>query len=135
MAAKLAHAGNMTLWGPGQDGFLYFVSGDLTDAVYGIDCVASFGFEVGSEIYEQCEEVEGKIVPMMFQNFLYATKTARAPYRIPLGPDVLKIMVNDTAEPDSVAVTAKVSDDALIVNHAQFPEGQGQRHPDHEFHL
>jgi hypothetical protein len=126
MAAKLAHAGNYTLWGPGQDDFIYFVNGDATDAAYGMDCVASFGFELGTEFYESCEALENEIVPMMYQNLLYSAKTARAPYQLALGPDVLEITVEST-DTDSILVHAKVSDDAFIVRHAKFPENARKR--------
>ncbi|KAL3915152.1 MAG: hypothetical protein SGILL_005781 [Bacillariaceae sp.] len=129
MAAKLAKAGNYTLWGPGQDDFKYFVGGDATDAAYGMDCVASFGFELGRTFYEPCDVLESDILPVTFQNLLYAAKTARAPYQIPLGPDILQIRIDDFSDPEYIEVMAKVSDDAMIVDHAKFPEGQRKRHP------
>jgi carboxypeptidase T len=128
MASKLAHAGNYTLWGPGQDDFLYFVAGDATDATYGIDCVASFGFEIGSMWYASCEEFESTIAPTMTKNLLYAAKTAGAPFLIPLGPDVLNIQVTRANDSTPLVVTAFVSSGALIVDHAKFEVGRKQAH-------
>lgn len=123
MASKLAHAGNYSLWGPGQDGFLYFVGGDATDAAYGIDCVASFGFEIGSMWYAPCDEFQSSIVPIMTKNLIYAAKAAGAPYRIPLGPDVISMRLKKPNE-EETTLTAKVSSRALVVNHAKFEPGQ-----------
>ena len=36
--------------------------------------------------------------------------------------------MDDLLEADGLVVNAKVSDDALIVDHAKFPEGQRHRH-------
>ncbi|CAB9517442.1 Mast cell carboxypeptidase A [Seminavis robusta] len=119
MSSKLAHPGNYSLWGPGQDGFLYFVSGDATDATYGINCVASFGFEIGSQFYADCFELESSIAPKLHESLLYAAKSAISPYTIPLGPDVLTISV-DTTTASSAQLTVAVSDAALIVDHAKF---------------
>jgi carboxypeptidase T len=119
MAAKLAHPGNYSLWGPGQDGFLYFVSGDATDATYGVDCVASYGYEIGSEFYAPCEELESSIVPILSASLLYAAKAVSAPYKIPLGPDILNICVDNT-DPSNTILTVNASDEALIVPYAKF---------------
>jgi carboxypeptidase T len=130
MASKLAKAGNYSLWGPGQDDFLYFVSGDATDATYGIDCVASFGFEIGSKWYASCEEFESSIAPTMTKNLLYAAKAARAPFLIPLGPDILDIQITRANNANAPLVaTVNVSSGALIVDHAKFEEGRKQVYP------
>ena len=125
MSAKLAHPGNYQLWGPEQEGFLYFVSGDASDAIYGMGCVFSVGYEIGSEFYSPCDELESEIVPIMQESLLYAAKCASAPYLLPLGPDVLSIDINST-DPSNVVMIVEVSDDALIVNHAVFDSNPGQ---------
>lgn len=123
MAAKLSMPGNYSLWGPGQDGFLYFVSGDATDTAYGIDCIASFGYEVGTEWYEPCDLYETSTLPVVYESLLYAAKTVSAPYKIPLGPDVLSITTEWKNETGvlSLMLTATVSDVQNIVDHAVFP--------------
>ena len=125
MSAKLAHPGNYQLWGPEQEGFLYFVSGDASDAIYGMGCVFSVGYEIGSEFYSPCDELESEIVPIMQESLLYAAKCASAPYLLPLGPDVLSIDINST-DPSNVVMIVEVSDDDLIVNHAVFDSNPGQ---------
>ena len=122
MAAKLAKPGDYELWGPEQDGFLYFVSGDVTDTTYGIDCIASFGYEVGTEFYEPCGLFESRTLPAVHESLLYAAKTVSAPYRIPLGPDILSISaeVQDGTQ-EVVLLTAQVSDVMNIVDKAVFP--------------
>lgn len=122
MAAKLAKPGDYTLWGPGQNGFLYFVSGDATDTTYGIDCIPSFGYEIGTNMYEPCDLFERHTVPVVHKSLLYAAKTASAPYKIPLGPDVLSINGTvDDIEPERLVLTVEISDVHGIVDHAVFP--------------
>ncbi|CAB9497126.1 Probable metallocarboxypeptidase A [Seminavis robusta] len=121
LSAKLARPGNYTLWGPGQSGFLYFVSGDATDATYGIDCIASVGYEIGSQFYASCTELKSSIVPILTESLLYAAKSVSAPYKIPLGPDILNICV-DNSDPTQTTMTLKASDEALIVPWAVYDD-------------
>lgn len=122
MASKLAQPGNYSLWGPGQDGFLYYVAGDSTDAIYGIDCIPAFGYEIGSQFYANCTELEEDIMPIMYESLLYAAKTVSAPYKIPLGPDLTNVCV-DNRDPQKTTMVAHASDEALIVGHTIF-EGE-----------
>ena len=79
----------------------------------------SFGFEIGSEWYASCSELEDSIVPIMTQSLLYAAKSVSAPYKIPLGPDIMEIEV-DASDPSNTLITVHVSDEALIVASAKF---------------
>lgn len=90
-ASKLAWFGNYQLWGPGSEGFLYAVSGDCTDTMYGQYCIASYGYELGTTFSETCEDWRDKVVPVTFQSFLFAAKMVLAPYKLPKGPDILTI--------------------------------------------
>ena len=92
MAAKLAYFGNYQLWGPGSDGFLYTVSGDATDATYGQHCINSYGYELGTQFYETCEDWEALVKPIAFQSFMYAAKVVYKSYKLPQGPDILTMV-------------------------------------------
>jgi carboxypeptidase T len=108
-AAKLANPGNYKLWGPGQDGFLYVVSGDATDATYGIMCVPSYGYEIGTQYYVACDEFENDVLPIVFESFFYAAKSATSAYNIPQGPDIMSIDVGDQTD-GMISLTIRASD-------------------------
>jgi hypothetical protein len=109
MARKLASFGRYGLWGPKQPDFVYAASGGSVDTMYGLHCVASFGFEVGNDFYEICEDFEDNTYPVNLQALIYSTKVASAPFRIPKGPDVLSLKIQSTTA-DSITVTVSVSD-------------------------
>jgi len=96
MSSKLAYFGKYRLWGPGSDDFLYTVSGDASDAMYGQYCINSYGFELGTQFYETCEDWERFVKPFAFQSFMYAAKTVYKSYKLPQGPDVLSIEASET---------------------------------------
>jgi hypothetical protein len=110
MARKLASFGGYGLGSHGQQNFLYPVGGDITDTMYGYRCVPSFGFEFGTTFYESCANFEDTLFPVKYEALLYAAKVASAPFKIPKGPDVLSLNIEDTTL-DSITVTALVSDD------------------------
>jgi hypothetical protein len=78
--------------------------------MYGLHCVASFGFEVGNAFYQKCNEFEAKVFPINYETLIYAAKVASAPFKIPKGPDVLLLEIISTTS-DSVNVTVLVSDE------------------------
>jgi carboxypeptidase T len=108
-AAKLANPGNYSLWGPGQDGFLYVVSGDATDATYGIMCVPSYGYEIGPQFYTPCDEFEQDVLPIVFESFFYAAKSATSAYNIPQGPDIMSIDIGGQTD-GIISLTIRASD-------------------------
>jgi carboxypeptidase T len=112
MATKLASFGGYGLWGPGQPDFLYPVSGDSTDFMYGHHCVGSFGFEIGTDFYETCTSFQNVVVPENVQALLLAAKVASAPFMITKGPDVMDMTATRKAVLRRVTVTATVSDSA-----------------------
>lgn len=91
MSSKLASFGNYKLWGPGSSDFLYTVSGDATDATYGQHCINSYGYELGTQFYETCEDWEALVKPIAFKSFMYAAKVVYKSYKLPQGPDILSI--------------------------------------------
>jgi carboxypeptidase T len=109
LATKLASFGGYGLWGPGQPDFLYPVSGDSTDFMYGHHCASSFGFEIGTEFYQSCSTFQDSVVPDMMPALILAAKVASAPYTLSTGPDVLE-MTATRGGASSVTVTATVSD-------------------------
>lgn len=124
MSSKLAFLGNYTLWGPAQDGFLYFVSCDATDATYGMDCITSYGYETGSSWYATCSELVNDIIPTVHESFMFAAKCVKAPYKTPLGPDVISIDLSRNGPRSNMfSLSLAVSDEDYIVPHAIFEEG------------
>jgi carboxypeptidase T len=77
--------------------------------MYGLHCVASFTFEVGSAFYQKCNEFEAEVFPSNYEALIYATKVASAPFKIPKGPDVMSLEIESTIT-NSVTVTVLVSD-------------------------
>jgi carboxypeptidase T len=112
MATKLASFGGYGLWGPGQPDFLYPVSGDTSDFMYGHHCAASFGFEIGTDFYETCNSFQDVVVPQTIQALILAAKVASAPFVITKGPDVMDMTGARKAGGRRVTVTATVSDSA-----------------------
>jgi hypothetical protein len=126
MARKLASFGGYGLWGPGQPEFLYPVSGDMSDTMYGYHCVASFGFEVGTTFYENCTSFEETVFPVNYNALLYAAKVASAPFKIPKGPDVLSLKIENTTS-DSITVTVLVSDEKRSVAYGEAFNATGSQ--------
>jgi hypothetical protein len=127
MARKLASFGNYKLWGPGQPDFGYAVGGDTTDTMYGLYCVASFGFEVGNAFYEECNQFEAEVFPINYQALIYAARVARAPFKIPKGPDVLSLEIESTIS-DSITMTVLVSDEERSIAYGEAFAATGSQH-------
>lgn len=111
LGSKLASLNGYTAQ---QSSKLYPVTGTTTDFAYGELGVASFLFELGSNLdgfYPSCSRYNAIIGPNL-QALLYATKIARTPYITSFGPDVSEIdltpsiITNDT----DVIVSATVDD-------------------------
>jgi hypothetical protein len=78
---------------PQQASDLYPASGTNDDWAYGELGVAAFTFEIGSSrdgFYPPCSRYDALVEPNL-DALLYAARVARAPYRLPFGPDVLSI--------------------------------------------
>jgi hypothetical protein len=89
LGRKLASFNRYT---PKQASGLYPADGTTDDWSYGELGIASYTFEIGSEFYPSCSQVDGLIQPNL-QALLYAAKVARAPYLLPLGPDASDLTI------------------------------------------
>ena len=100
LGRKLAYSNGYT---PEQAIGLYPTDGTTDDYAYGELGVASYTFELGTSFFQDCSTFENTIVPTNFPSLLYALKAAKAPYQLPLGPEVINI---DLDQGDSSAVPA-----------------------------
>ena len=76
---------------PQQAVGLYPTTGTTDDYAYGELGVAGFCFELGTAFFQSCSTYENQILPGNLPALLYAAKVARAPYKIPAGPDILSL--------------------------------------------
>jgi hypothetical protein len=79
---------------------LYPTDGTTDDFAYGDLGVAAYTFELGTAFFQDCASFESRIYPDNRGALLYALRSARAPYRLPAGPDALDLR----AEPDLAAI-------------------------------
>ncbi len=86
MARKLAF---FTDYNPIQITGLTIADGSTIDFAYGELGVASFGFEVGTNFFQDCSSFENTVLPRNLQSLLYTAKAARAPYLLADGPEVI----------------------------------------------
>ncbi|MBN1886963.1 MAG: hypothetical protein JW850_03200 [Thermoflexales bacterium] len=109
LGRKLAY---FNAYDPGQAMTLYPTDGTTDDFAYGDLGLAAYTFEVGTWFFQDCTTFENTIVPANLPALLYAAKVARAPYLLPLGPDVLNLVVapEDTQQGGQVYLTATVDD-------------------------
>jgi len=114
LARKMASFNGYKLWAGGQPDFQYPVSGDASDYMYAAMGVASFGYEIGKAFYEDCDLFERKIAPDNIPSLMYVSRTARRPFRIAKGPDVLAFEVaeagNANADEETGEATAMLLD-------------------------
>ena len=86
--------------------------GDSADYFYGELGVAAFGYELGTQFFEDCDDFETDIVQVNIDSLLYAAKVARTPYLTPAGPEAIDATVpaGPVSEGDLVLVTATLDD-------------------------
>jgi len=91
---------------------LYAASGTTDDWAYGALGVASYTFEMGTQLFETCSAFESTVLPGNLPVLLAAFKAARRPYQTPAGPDAVTVAVS--ASPVTagtvVTLTATVDD-------------------------
>ncbi len=68
--------------------------GTVTDFVYGTLGIASFMLNLGTILNENCSHFSDSILPKNLPALLYAVKSARMPYLIGSGPEVLNTQVS-----------------------------------------
>ena len=95
---------------PGNRGSDFGAIGGATDDwSFGTLGVAAFTMELGgSSFFPSCEDYEGTIGPPAVASFFLAARTARAPYRLPAGPDVLAMAASYNS--GEVIVSASAND-------------------------
>ena len=93
--------------------------------MYGVLSVASLGFELGEEFYEDCDLFLEEIVPLNLPALLYASKIAMKPFSLIKGPDVLNLEVEpDDAQDGDMIATATASDSRML-NGEHYTGDQG----------
>jgi hypothetical protein len=97
---------------PQQSVGLYPTDGTTDDFAYGELGVPAYTFELGTAFFQDCASFESRIAPDNLQALIYAARVARAPYRLPFGPEARELRV----EPDlpilgeALQLTAVVDD-------------------------
>jgi hypothetical protein len=93
--AALQTLGRRLAWfdgySPDQSIGLYPTDGDTTDFAYGDLGVAAYGFELGTDFFQDCGSFEATILPDNLESLRYAAKVARTPYLTPGGPDATEV--------------------------------------------
>ena len=86
--------------------------GDSADFFYGDLGIAGFGYELGSQFFENCSFFETNILAENIDSLLYAAKVARTPYLTPAGPEALDpaVPVGPVPEGEPVLLTATLDD-------------------------
>ena len=85
------------------------IGGATDDWSFGTLGVVAFTIELGgNDFYPPCTTYEATIGPPAVASFFMAARTARAPYRLPAGPDVLNLTAVSSA--GGVTLTASVND-------------------------
>lgn len=91
--------------------YWYDAAGNSIDYMYANFGAASFTFEVGHEQAEDCAYFTKQVLPYNFHALLYAAKVARAPYKIPQGPDILRLALFQPVEGSPISVKVEASDE------------------------
>ena len=91
--------------------YWYDAAGNSIDYMYANFGAASFTFEVGHEQAEDCAYFTKQVLPYNFHALLYAAKVARAPYKIPQGPDILRLALFQPMEGAPISVKVEASDE------------------------
>lgn len=90
--------------------YLYTTDGTTTDTMYGSLGVPSFTIELGTSFFENCSQFTSTTLPLNLDALKYAARVAKAPYRLPLGPDSRDIAV----DPPVVLAGSTVQVSAII---------------------
>ena len=76
---------------------LYATDGTTTSYSYGELGLASYTYELGTTFFQSCNYFNNTLLPDNLPSLAYLIKTARKPYVLPAGPDV----INQTLSPSS----------------------------------
>jgi hypothetical protein len=123
--AALATLGRRLAWFngylPTQSIGLYPTDGTSDGPSYGELGVAAFTFELGTSFFQTCDVFENTIKPNNLPALVYAAKVARAPYRLPAGPEVTAAALAG-GQPVPAGLTAPLQASATD---ARFNQGNG----------
>merc|ERR1719199_1968169 len=112
LGRKVNSFNDYLLWAGGQPDYLYAASGDASDYMYGALGVASLGFEIGDDFYQECSRFD-KIVEINMPALMYTASIAKAPFKTVKGPDIMNLDVS-TSNNGEVQLTGKASDSEMV---------------------
>ena len=90
---------------------LYDTSGDTTDWAYGRLGIAAYTIEVGTTFFQPYSDLNG-ILNANLPALRYAARVARAPYQMPLGPDLASVPTDLGTVSAGTAVNVSLTADA-----------------------
>lgn len=94
---------------PQQAVGLYPTTGTTDDYAYGELGIAGYCFELGTAFFQSCSTYENQILPGNLPALIYAAKVARAPYKIPAGPDIITLALGANGTLTATAVDTRYS--------------------------
>ncbi len=91
---------------------LYATDGGTIDTFYGQLGAPSFVMEIGTSFFQPCSTFESTVLPANLAALKYAARSAKAPYRLPLGPEAhgLAVLPSQVVAGTPVQVTATIND-------------------------
>jgi len=113
LGRKINSYNDYMLWAGGQPDFLYEASGDTSDYMYGALGVASLGFEIGDDFYQDCKRFDD-ILKKNMPALMYTASIAKTPYKEVKGPDILSLDANTSNNGGEILVSAHASDSEMV---------------------
>lgn len=108
--ASFRALGNKLAWfnnySPQQSIGLYPTDGTSDDVSYGELGVAALTFELGTDFFQQCDDYTNTIKQKNLDALLYSAKVIAAPYKLPFGPEITTILINDAMTSTGLTVVA-----------------------------
>jgi len=120
LGRKINSFNGYKLWAGSQPDYLYPASGDTSDWAYAELGVASLGFEIGDDFFQECESFEADVVPKNLPALLFAAKTVQKPFSTIKGPDIVDLKVEH--ENGDIRVSATASDGKMVNTIRDFPD-------------
>jgi hypothetical protein len=102
-------------------GSLYPVDGSTKDWAYGRLGTAAFTIEMGTDFFEECAPFESTIYPDNLEMLIYAAKSARGPWRLAAGPEVVAPAPLPTVVAPGEPVTVNAT-----ANDTRYEAGSGE---------
>jgi len=122
LGRKINYFNGYKLWAGSQPDFVYPASGDTSDYMYAKHGVASLGFEIGDDFYQECESFEAEVVPINLPALLFAAKNVQKPFSTIKGPDVFDLNVRHVN--GDLRISAHASDSKMVNTIQNFPDFQ-----------